>query len=261
MLSVRRQVNYPTQVVRPLLAFAVAWLAAAGCAPKTARIPGPLAAIGGTGARAVAVERERRERAPQKTAAGGSIAEAARHYLEVSPRGYRDDCSGYVEAVFARAGFDLRGSTAMFYELAEEQGALHHHKLPRPGDLAFFDDTYDRNHNGQLDDPLSHVAVVLEVAADGTILLGHGGTSRGRTTLTMNLEQPDLREADDGHVLNDWLRVRRDGDPARTRYLAGELWRAFATLDGRELAVAIRGPSGATSEDRDGVVSAGGDGR
>ena len=42
---------------------------------------------------------------------------------------------------------------------------VHHRKVPRPGDLAFFDDTYDANHDGRTNDPLTHVAVVLSVAA------------------------------------------------------------------------------------------------
>ncbi|MEQ1508144.1 MAG: CHAP domain-containing protein [Myxococcota bacterium] len=168
-----------------------------------------------------------------------SIATAARHYLDHNPRGFRDDCSGYVMAVFARAGIPLDGNTASFYDQAKTDGSLHHRKLPNPGDIAFFDDTYDRNHNGKLDDPLSHVAVVLEVHPDGTIVLGHGGTSRGRTTLTMNLEHPHDREGDDGAVVNDWLRVRRDDDPAGTRYLASELWRAFARFPARPLGAGL----------------------
>lgn len=206
------------------------------CAPKVPRMPGPLGSIGRDRDKLMIVVEPPEGRRPSRHRTDGTseeLADAARHYLDVAPRGFRDDCSGYVEAVYARAGMVLEGSTAMFYDLAKETGALHHRKLPTPGDLAFFDDTYDRNHNGRLDDELSHVAVVLEVHADGTILMGHGGTSRGRTTLRMNLEHPDAREDGDGEVLNDWLRVKRDSDPGGTHYLSGELWRAFATFSSR----------------------------
>lgn len=235
VLSVEARLTYPeAMALRWLLVLALAL--ASACAPKAARIPGPLAAVGRVGEpvpiRAPSAERTRSHGDPTAR----SISEAARHYLEHRPRGFRDDCSGYVEAVFARAGIPLRGSTATFYELAQQNGAIHRRKTPKPGDLAFFDDTYDRNKNGRLDDPLSHVAVVLEVERDGTIVLGHGGTSRGRTHLRMNLHHPEVREGDGGAVLNDWLRVRRDDDPKNARYLAGELWRAFATLDAEAVA-------------------------
>lgn len=203
------------------------------CAPKIARMPGPLGSMGHDRDMVRIVVEEPEHRRPARRRAdpvSTEIASAARHYLDVSPRGFRDDCSGYVEAVFARAGLVLEGSTAMFYDLAKDKSALHHKKLPTPGDLAFFDDTYDRNHNGRLDDGLSHVAVVIEVRDDGTILMGHGGTSRGRTTLRMNLDHPDEREDSSGEVLNDWLRVKRDSDPPGTEYLAGELWRGFASF-------------------------------
>lgn len=206
------------------------------CAPKIPRMPGPLGSMGQDRDKLLIVVREPERRRPARhraDPASSELADAARHYLDVAPpRGFRDDCSGYVEAVFARAGLALQGSTAMFYDLAKETGALHRRELPTPGDLAFFDDTYDRNHNGELDDPLSHVAVVIEVRDNGTILMGHGGTSRGRTTLRMNLAHPDLREDADGEVLNDWLRVRRDSDPGGTHYLAGELWHGFASFGG-----------------------------
>lgn len=206
-----------------------------GCAPKAPRIPGPLAVVGRAPlppptlqewVEPPAPEPRRRRDDPY----GEAVADAARHWLDHSPRGFRDDCSGFVMAVLDRVGTPLSGSTATFWELAEAQGATHRRKVPAPGDLAFFDDTYDRNRNGRNDDPLSHVAVVLSVEDDGTIRLAHGGTSRGRTTLTMNLHRPHDRTDDQGRVINDWLRAERASDPPGTKHLAGELWRGFATL-------------------------------
>ncbi|MCB9688471.1 MAG: CHAP domain-containing protein [Alphaproteobacteria bacterium] len=209
-----------------------------GCAPKVPRVPGPLGAVGRQPhviepieAPTVAPpEVEPPPRRARPDAFQQSVVSAARRYLEVRPEGFRDDCSGYVSAVFDRAGVRLTGGTRDMYALAEEQHLLHHRKEPRPGDLAFFDDTYDANRDGRTNDPLTHVAVVLEVDDDGTIHLAHGGTGRGRTTLTMNLYRPDER-SDGDHVLNDWLRRQKPGDPSNTHYFAGELWRAFATVD------------------------------
>lgn len=115
----------------------------------------------------------------------------------------------------------------MMWAASTEAGLTHHQRRPTPGDLAFFDNTYDRNGNRRRDDDLTHVAVVLDVDRDGTITLAHDGTSRGRTTLVMNLLHPDEPERD-GHLINAPLRARRKGDPADLPVLASQLWRGFA---------------------------------
>ncbi len=132
-------------------------------------------------------------------------------------------------AVYDRAGFPLSGSSASLWEDAKARGDTHKRKRPDVGDLAFFDNTYDRNKNGRRDDPLTHVGVVIAVDDSGTITLGHGGTSKGRTTLTMNLHHPSERTGPEGAVYNDWLRGRRKGDGPNGKYLAGELFRGFVS--------------------------------
>ncbi len=140
---------------------------------------------------------------------------------------YRNDCSGMVEAAYARAGTTLSGSSKDLYELASDRGLLHSHKLPQVGDVAFFDDTYDRNGNGRRDDELTHVAVVESVGADGTIVMVHKGSS-GVTRINMNLKRPDDRRDEAGNSLNDYLRARSRRDSGPT--LTGQLWRAFGSL-------------------------------
>lgn len=160
-------------------------------------------------------------------ALGAAIGDAARHYLRHRPQGFRDDCSGFAMASLNRAGAPVSGNTARLWELAREAHAIHHRKRPRVGDLAFFDNTYDRNRNGRWDDELTHIAVVIEVGDDGTIVLGNAGTSKGRSELIMNLQHRSEHLVD-GEVVNDYLRRPSGGD--RSRYLASSLWRAFATL-------------------------------
>jgi hypothetical protein len=147
--------------------------------------------------------------------------------LVVRGESYRYDCSGLVEAAHAGARIDLRGSSKDMYELARREGLLHKRKVPSPGDIAFFDDTYDRNHNRRRDDDLTHVAVVESVASDGTITLVHKG-GRGVMRIEMNLRRPDERRDADGRELNDHLRASKDKDGGPT--LSGQLWRAFGSL-------------------------------
>jgi surface antigen len=111
------------------------------------------------------------------------------------------------------------------FELAKNTKVLHRRKRPSPGDVAFFDNTYDRNNNGRRDDSLSHVAVVESVDEDGTIQMIHK-SNRGVLPLIMNLHHPGEHKDTTGKVLNDFLRSNSDNGPV----LSGELWRAFASF-------------------------------
>jgi hypothetical protein len=229
--------------MRPVLAPSLLLLLATACAPGL-RLPGPTRVVGRDPqapliavARPVPAPTEREEaggeprRRPPRDDFGRRVADAARHYLNHRlDDGFRNDCSGFVSASITRAGRPTVGSTQSLWEALDAEGRTHRRKRPEVGDLAFFDDTYDRNRDGRVNDPLTHVAVVLEVGDDGTILLAHGGTSAGHAELRMNLDAPERDRGEDGRVLNDILRRVRSTDPRGTRHLAGELWRGFATL-------------------------------
>ena len=142
---------------------------------------------------------------------------------------YRFDCSGLVEAALAEAGFTFSGSTRDLFATARDLGVLHRHHRPEVGDVAFFDDTYDKDNDGRVNDPLTHVAVVVTVDADGTIGMIHLG-SAGVVKLAMNLRDPETHVDVGGRLINDYLRASSKRDSARTRHLAGELWVAFGSL-------------------------------
>jgi hypothetical protein len=162
---------------------------------------------------------------------GISVARASSALIGAgSFRGFRYDCSGMVNAAYASVGIDLEGrSSASLLKLARERNVFHRRKTPRPGDIAFFDNTWDKNGNRRLDDRLTHVAVVEKVDDDGTITLIHKG-GRGVTRTMMNLRHPATHKDDSGKVLNSHLRSRSSRDRRRTKYLTGQLWRGFASL-------------------------------
>jgi hypothetical protein len=235
-------------------AFALALLTAAattGCAHRGLTFPGPLATMGDAPPpyadtvteadaepapeRAVAstpAEPPSRRARTRGAAKGEQVARTAAKLvgdrsLVVNGERFRYDCSGLVAAAHAGARVALAGSSRDLYELARDEGLLHKHKLPKPGDVAFFDDTYDRNHNRRRDDDLTHVAVVESVSEDGTITLVHKG-GKGIARIEMNLKRPHDRRDEDGRELNDYLRASSDKDGGPT--LTGELFRAFASL-------------------------------
>jgi hypothetical protein len=212
-------------------------LLSVACAPRALRVPGPLGPVGRTvrplperpdpvKPPAPQSPRDRRQEQDFREA----IVASAEHFLKGSLGGYRDDCSGFASAVYDRVGISISGSVRTLWELASEQGTIHHRKHPELGDLVFFDDTFDKDRDGRVNDPLTHVAVVVGVADDGTITMAHGGTGVGRTTTWMNLEHPSERKGPEGEPWNNYLRRAKDSDPKGTKYLTGELWVGFATL-------------------------------
>jgi len=150
-------------------------------------------------------------------------------------RSVNDDCSGLANLAYRKRGLNLlpertlpgEGGVKAIYRKARSLGALR--SRPRPGDLVFFRDTYDRNRDGRRNDGLTHIGVVERVESDGTVTFVHragGGVKRSK----LNLHQPALRRDAKGRVLNDYL--RRPEKAVRLR-LAGELLAGFATVDQR----------------------------
>jgi peptidoglycan DL-endopeptidase CwlO len=235
-----------------ILAAAVAstWLLTTACAPKAAGIRIGHPALGtATGARASssddrlrlfddplpADDAEQKERRLRVAAAASKAV--GRRSLVVGGVRYRMDCSGVARGIYASAGaplgevaVDAQGAvndTRMLFELVERRGSLRRAR-PLPGDLVFFDDTYDQDGDGRRDDPLSHVGVVEGVDDDGTVRFVHkvaGGIVRYR----MNLDRPhDRKDAATGKTLNHYLRRAEGGQPAKT---TAELFVAYGSLD------------------------------
>lgn len=145
------------------------------------------------------------------------IATAEKHVGEH----LRTDCSGFVLQVLGEAGvaFEPReaptGSFAIWL-------ATRHVRRPEPGDLAFFHDTTDRNRNGRVDDPWTHVAIVEAVTGNEVTMIEHG--NHGITRLRLNLRWRH------SHRLNSILRVPRANDPPGVQYLSGELLSGFGEV-------------------------------
>jgi hypothetical protein len=172
-------------------------------------------------------------RRPRRGREGGdAVADAAGELvgettLTAQGERYRYDCSGFVEAAYARAGLPTKGSSKDLYERAEAAGVLHHKKVGQPGDVVFFDDTFDRNRNGRRDDPLTHVAIVEKVQEDGTMGLVHLG-GQGVVRVAMNLKHPHDRTNEAGEIINSNLRSPRERGGGPT--LSSELFVAFGSL-------------------------------
>ena len=223
-----------------LAALLVMVLIAAGCAHRGLNIPGPTDRMGHDPAapgpqvakKAPSKAQPRRVERRAPAPAGQRVAAAAGALVGANPlvvdgETYRYDCSGFVIAAYAGAGLPLRGSTRDMYEKAEAFGILHEGRTAEPGEVVFFDNTYDRNHNRRRDDDLSHIAIVERVLPDGTMTLVHLG-SDGVVRIAMNLKHPDQRQNEQGEVINSYIRPVRDAKSGPV--LTGALFRGFAPL-------------------------------
>lgn len=153
--------------------------------------------------------------------------------LVVNGKRYGDDCTGFVRAVYEPLGINLmsdasrgdNGVTAM-WRFASKHGRIFEGGRPVPGDLVFFKETYDLNRDGQTNDGLTHIGVVDDIEADGTVVIIHR-VARGVVRYRMNLAARTLQKAPDGKKLNDWLRTEAPGSKPR---LTGELFAGYATI-------------------------------
>jgi peptidoglycan DL-endopeptidase CwlO len=167
------------------------------------------------------------------TAVSTAQALVGKNRVVVGGKRYGDDCTSFIRAVYEPLGVDLlkeaapgdNGVTAM-WRFASHHGRIFEGGRPLAGDLVFFKETYDLNRDGQTNDGLTHVGVVEDVEADGTVLVIHR-VARGVVRYRMNLSSPNQLRTASGKRLNDWLRTEAPGSKPR---LTAELFAGFATL-------------------------------
>jgi cell wall-associated NlpC family hydrolase len=154
--------------------------------------------------------------------------------VKVAGRPYPADCTGLVEAAYAQGGVSLRGSgksgdngVTALYRYAQTHGRVYSRGTPVPGDLVFFRETYDRNRDGRSNDGLTHVGIVDQVGADGTVTVIHR-VKRGVVSYRMNLSKPRVaRDPRTKQVINDTLRAP---GPGKAFALTGQLFVAYASV-------------------------------
>lgn len=152
---------------------------------------------------------------------------------------FRMDCSGVTRAIYAEANLPLGGTSAyreendvsILHRFVAENGMLHT-KTPLPGDLVFFDNTYDRDRNGAFDDRLTHVGVVERVLPGGTVVFVHRVGPK-IVRYRMNLSAPQQRRDTSGNRMNHTLRRASAQTPALS---TAELFVAYGTLSPRFIA-------------------------
>ena len=159
----------------------------------------------------------------------------------VNGRTFVLDCIGTVSAIFYGMDVDVQkdfrryrgdGVSRLFQSL-RAQNVLHRDLVPRPGDIIFWDNTWDANGDGNLgDDPLTHAGVVLSVDPDGTIHYVHEHIIKGVVVESMNLRRPRSYYDLQGRIINNAMAMnsgisRRNNPP---HWTSGDLWDSFGDI-------------------------------
>jgi len=224
--------------IRARFALAVSVAAAIGCAAPRALRSDSGAVRFGAGAGPTSERRPADSAGAKSDAAVEAVLAAARASLgesrpELDGRPLPTDCSGFVRGLYTKAGVDLfseakpwdNGVRAVVRWI-ERHGQLHRRKVPAPGDLVFFHDSYDRNGDGKVNDRFTHMGLVEDVLPDGTVQIIHA-TNHGIVREPMNLMRPhDARDAE-GHEINAILRRKSANDSPHTPRLMSELFAGF----------------------------------
>lgn len=158
--------------------------------------------------------------------------------ITIQGRHINYDCAGVTRAIFLEHGIDLYRSShpgvnangvRLIHSHVRQHGMLHQDMDVHPGDLVFFDNTWDFNGDGLLNDPLTHVGIVEQIEQDGTVTFISrvaGAVARYR----MNLSHPHIHKTAEGRLLNDYIRRKRPTDPENTARLTGELFSFYGNL-------------------------------
>ena len=156
----------------------------------------------------------------------------------INGRPFMLDCIGTVSAAYWSAGYDIQRDFAKYegngvnrlYQTLLFRAALHRLMIPKPGDIIFWANTYDRNKNGILDDDgLTHAGIVVKVDDDGTVSYMHESVTRGVVIAYFNLLHPDLPRSPEGKIWNSpmYLGSNYNNQKNPPHWLSGDLWSAF----------------------------------
>ena len=169
------------------------------------------------------------------------IGRAPESIVIVNGRTFVLDCIGTVSAIFYGMNVDVQRDFHRYsgdgvnrlYQSLKALNTIHQDLYPRPGDIIFWDNTWDANGDGNLnDDPRTHAGIVLSVDQDGTIHYVHEHIIKGVTIEAMNLLHPRDYYDPQGRIINNALAMnsgisRRNNPP---HWTSGDLWDSFGDI-------------------------------
>lgn len=143
--------------------------------------------------------------------------------LKFGNRSFSNDCSGLIYGIFWSGGIDLISAISSekgngvkrIYSVLNKKKLIHKNRLPNPGDLVFWNNTYGTWGTN----PLSHIGIIISVdKTTGSIDYVHNNTYLGEIRReTMNLYKPHEKRP-----VNNYMRY-----DSKYKKTAGELFDSF----------------------------------
>jgi hypothetical protein len=149
----------------------------------------------------------------------------------ISPGLFSSDCSGFILAAYYAGGIDLRKEFAReegngvrrLYRIAERYQVFLY-RNSHLGDVVFWDNTYDANSDGKINDELTHAGIVTAIYQNGQVNYIHFHVRRGIVQESMNLRSPDAVS------LNAPMRIAEPGKIRPELWLSAQLYRSSGHL-------------------------------
>lgn len=162
--------------------------------------------------------------------------------VTVRGRQFQLDCIGTLSAAWWGAGHDLQRDFAHYagngvlrlYNSLKDHQALAPLQAPQPGDIVFWENTYDRNDDGiRYNDGITHAGLVVSLDDEGTVTYLHESVSRGVVLAYFNVKHPTTAFGPAGQVWNSPMYLgsgydRTDNPP---HWLSGDLIKAVADAE------------------------------
>ncbi len=174
--------------------------------------------------------------------------------VSINGRVFVLDCIGTIAAIYWRMNMDVQKDFALYsgngvsrlYHSLASQEVVHADSYPRPGDIVFWDNTWDANSDGnRSNDPLTHAGIVMSVDDDGTIQYVHAHLTRGVVIEVMNLLDPASAFDAAGKRINNTMAIATtSGGPRPDRYVSGDVFRQFGDILGATNYYVVAEPSG-----------------
>ena len=172
----------------------------------------------------------------KKLIEGAALYRGARNLI-VRDKRFNMDCSGTIAAIYYYAGIDLQKyypdytgtGTERVYQILNDRKLIKKTWLPEPGDIIFWDNTFDLNKNNKDDDLLTHMGMVVSADKNGNITYIHYHNSLGIVYEVMNIRKKNThREIVAGRsiVVNSPMRMK-DGNRGNKPWLSGQLVNSF----------------------------------
>jgi hypothetical protein len=172
--------------------------------------------------------------------AKGLIGQKPNAKVTVNGRKFTLDCIGTVRAIFWGVGVDVAlffdrypgNGVSRLYFTCKDLGVLHRDRLPRPGDVVIWDNTWDANDDGdRTNDPYTHAGMVMSVDEDGTINYIHESIFSGVLIEQMNLFHPGEAKDAKGKRINSGIAIAtKTGGPKPEHWLAGDVFDSFGDI-------------------------------